>query len=320
MASTAAVHGGERGREADSPKDIPSRGWLDIVKRVGRQLSRDRVSIIAAGVAFYALLALFPALAALVSLYGLAFDPSQVREHASVVTQLLPPDAADILVKQLDSLTQTDRTALGIAAIGGLLVALWSSASGVKTLMEAMNVAYHEEERRGFFKLNAIALLLTLGAIVASIIAITIIVALTAAIPLLGLGQVGQVGLAVAQLVLLALLMAFGLAVIYRFGPSRESARWAWVSPGAGIATLLWLLGSALFSLYVKSFASYNETYGSMGAIVILLTWFLLTAYAILIGAEVNSEMERQTRKDTTRGEPAKLGERGAYAADTVGE
>src|SRR3954469_2633148 len=164
MAGTAAVHGQERGREADSPNEIRAPGWRDILKRVGRQLSRDRVSIIAAGVAFYALLALFPALAALVSLYGLVFDPSQVSQHANAVTQLLPPDAADILVKQLDSLTQTDRTALGVAAIGGFLLALWSSASGVKTLMEAMNVAYHQEERRGFFRLNAVALLLTLGA------------------------------------------------------------------------------------------------------------------------------------------------------------
>jgi membrane protein len=278
--------------------EIAGRNGWDVLKRVGRQVSRDRISIIAAGVAFYALFAIFPGLAALVSIYGLLFDPQQIGQQVQALGAILPPEAADILVQQLADVSASGRTGLGFAAAGGLLLALWSAAKGVKTLMEALNVAYHERERRGFFRLNATALLLTLGAVVSTVIAISLIVALPAIIAFVGLGRLAEALLAVGHLALLALLMGFGMAVIYRFGPSRAEPRWAWVTPGAIAGTVLWLAGSALFAIYVRNFASYNETYGSMGAVVILLTWFLLTAYAILIGAEINGEVERRKGKD----------------------
>lgn len=307
-----------RGRSAETPTDIPKRGWLDILKRVGKQLSKDRISIISAGVAFYALLAIFPALAAMIAIYGLAFDPQQVMQQVEALGAMLPQQAADLVTGQLGDIASTERTKLGFAAVLGIVLALWSASAGVRTLMEALNVAYHEEEKRGTARFYATALILTLGAIVSSLLAILLIVALPAVLGLLGLGSSAETLINVGKFVLLAVLMIIGLAVVYRFGPSREEPRWAWVTPGAILATVLWVVGSALFALYVSKFASYNETYGSLGAVVILLMWFLLTAYAILIGAELNGEMERQTEKDTTEGPGQPMGKRGAYAADTV--
>jgi membrane protein len=307
-----------RGRSAEQPTDIPKRGWVDIAKRVGQQLKKDRISIISAGVAFYALLAVFPALAAMISIYGLAFDPQQIVQHVEALGAMLPQQAADLVTGQLDAITGAGGGKLGFAAAVGIVLALWSASIGVRTLMEALNVTYDEQEKRGFVRFYGTALLLTLGAIVSAILAILAIIAAPAVLGMLGLSQFAEVLIQIGQFVLLAALMIFGLAVVYRFGPSRREPRWAWVTPGAVIATLIWVVGSALFAVYVSKFSSYNETYGSLGAVVILLTWFLLTAYAILIGAEINGEMERQTAKDTTDGEGKPMGSRGAYAADTV--
>lgn len=308
-----------RGRSAESPRDIPRPGWRDIAWRLKDQIKEDRLSIISAGVAFYGLLAVFPALVAMVAIYGIAFDPQQVERHVASLSAILPPQAAEILLKQLHSLTSTGGTALGFGATAGILVALWSASVGVRTLMEALNVAYDEEEERGFIRFYGTALLLTLGAIFGVLVAIGAVVALPAVIKMIGLGDVLQNVVAYARWPILALAMILALAIVYRFGPSRPPARWAWVTPGAVIATVLWIAGSALFSLYVTKFGNYNETYGAAGAVVIMLMWFLLSAYAVLIGAEVNAEMERQTRKDTTHGGRQPLGRRDAHAADTVG-
>lgn len=310
--------GAGRGRSAEKPTDIPKRGWLDIVKRTGKQLSEDRISIIAAGVAFYGLLAVFPGLVALVSIYGLVFDPQQVAQQIEALGGMLPEEATKLVAGQLQALTSASGGKLGLAAIVGVLLALWSASAGVRTLMQALNVAYDEDEKRGTVRFYATALLLTLAAIVAAIVAIAVIVALPAAIAFLGLSSFAELLIAVGQVLLLAVLMIFGLAVVYRFGPSRHEPKWRWASAGAVLATVLWIVGSVLFGIYVRNFASYNETYGSLGAVVILLMWFLLTAYAVLIGAEMNAEMERQTEKDTTEGEPRRMGSRGAHAADTV--
>lgn len=292
--------------------------WRDIGLRVKSQIKEDKLSIIAAGVAFYGLLAVFPALVALVAIYGLAFDPQQVEQHVASLSAMLPEQARNILLEQLHSLTSTGGTALGFGAIAGILIALWSASAGVRTLMEALNVAYDEEEVRGVVRFYGTALLLTLGAIFGVLVAIGAVVALPAVIKMIGLGNLLENVVSYARWPILALAVILGLAIVYRFGPSRRPARWAWVSAGAVVATVLWIVGSALFSLYVTKFGNYNETYGAMGAVVILLMWFLLSAYAVLIGAEVNAEMERQTRKDTTpAGKPQ--GRRGAYAADTVG-
>jgi len=288
-----------RGRSAETPSDIPHRGWRDILLRVKERIREDRLSIIAAGVGFYGLLAIFPTLVALVAIYGLLADPHQVEAHIASLSALLPPDAAEILTGQLHDLVQTDQKALGFGAVAGVLLALWSASAGVRTLMEALNVAYNEGERRGTVRFYGTALLLTLAAVAGAILLVGIIVALPPLARLLGLGAQLETVIAYARWPVVAIGMIVGLAVMYCYGPSRNRPRWQWVSWGAVIATALWIAGSALFSLYVSKFGNYNETYGSMGAVVILLMWFLLSSYAVLIGAEINAEMERQTRRDT---------------------
>jgi membrane protein len=309
-----------RGREASTPREIPSRGWLDIARRVKDQIRRDRLSIIAAGVAFYGLLAVFPGLVALVGLYGLVADPASVESHVATLSGILPPQAAEVLNAQLHDLVGTDRAALGVGAIGGLLLALWSASSAVRTLMEALNVAYNEDERRGMIRFYATAFMLTFGAVLAIIVALGLVVALPALLKAIGLNWLVEMAVSLVRWPVLALLAVLGFAVVYRYGPSRAQPRWRWVSWGAAIAVVIWLIGSALFSLYVTRFGNYNETYGAAGAVVVLLMWFLLSSYAILIGAEINAEMERQTTRDTTSGRDKPMGARGAYAADTVGE
>lgn len=315
-----AVAADARGRAADRPREIPSRGWKDIAKRVKAQVKEDKLSIIAAAVAFYGLLSVFPALVALVGIYGLVADPAQIERQVQAMSGVLPPQAAEIVLTQLHDLAATDRSALGFGAIAGLLVALWSASGAVRTLMEALNVAYDEEEERGFFRFYGTAVLLTLAAIVGVILAIALVVALPAVLGLVGLSGLVDMAVRIVRWPLLALLAVVGFAVMYRYGPSRANPRWRWLSWGAFIGVALWIVGSALFSLYVTRFGNYNETYGAAGAVVILLMWFLLSSYAILIGAEVNAEMERQTKKDTTTGRGKPMGARRAYAADTVGE
>jgi membrane protein len=298
----------------------PARGWLDIARRVKDQIKRDRLSIIAAGVAFYGLLAIFPGLVALVATYGLVADPAQIERHVASLSAILPPQAAEVVMNQLRDLASTNRAALGLGAIGGLLVALWSASSAVRTLMEALNIAYDEEERRGIIRFYGTALLLTFGGVIAVILAIALVVGLPTFLNLMGLDWLIEIVVSFARWPILALLAIVAFAVIYRFGPSRSKPCWRWVSWGATAAVALWILGSALFSLYVTRFGNYNETYGAAGAVVILLMWFLLSSYAVLIGAEINAEMERQTRRDTTSGRERSMGARGAYAADTVGK
>ena len=312
--------GSERGREARSPAEIPPRGWWDVLKRIKSRMARDRLSIVAAGVAFYALMSIFPALVALVALYGLAFNPDQVTAHMQALGGMLPKQASDIVLGQLHELTRTNGTALGAGAIVGVLLALWSASAGMRTCMDALNVAYGEEEKRGTVRFYATALLLTLSAIVGVSIIIAILVAVPLAASFIGMGDTGQTIASLARWPLVAAAVMAGLAILYRYGPSREQPRWQWVSHGALFATVLWIVGSVLFSLYVSHFANYNATYGSAAAVVILLTWFLLSSYIVLIGAEVNAESERQTRKDTTTGAGKPMGQRGAFAADTVGQ
>ena len=308
-----------RGREARAPREIPAPGWRDILWRVKDRISADNLSIISAGVAFYALLAIFPALIALVGLYGMLFDPQQVSQHLSALTAVLPGDAANLIGEQLGEVTSMERSSLGIGSIAAVLFALWSASAGMRTLMTALDVAYGEKETRGTINFYGSSLLLTLGAVVGALVAIATIVAVPIALNFMGLDQGVENVVSYARWPLLAIVMLVGLAIVYRYGPDRDKPQWRWVSWGAVIATLLWIGGSALFSLYVTRFGDYNKTYGSMGAVVILITWFLLTAYILLIGAEINAEMERQTRADTTEGEPQPLGRRGAHAADTLG-
>lgn len=260
------------------------------------QVREDRLSIVAPGVAFYALLAVFPALAALISVYGLACDPQQIGEQVAKLAGLLPAEAIDVLLGELQGLTRAGRT-LEWGLAGSLALTLWSASRGIKTLMEALNVAYGEREERGFFRRNALALVLTLAAIGVAALAIAAVVFLPAVLGLLGLQSALGGLLAYARWPILAAAAAFGLAVMYRYGPSRSRPSWALVTWGAIVATGLWLAGSALFSLYVSTFGSYNRLYGSIAALVILLMWFLISAYAVLLGAELSAELEREARR-----------------------
>jgi membrane protein len=308
------------GREADRPSDIPARGWKDILWRTKDELSGDHVSMIAASVAFYGLLAIFPAIAATIALWGLFFDPAAIQAQMQSVSGVLPPEAAGIVTDQARSVASATGTGLSLAAVGGVLIALYSASKGVKALIEGLNIIYDEEEKRGFIMLNLVALGLMLATIVMVAVSLALIAVLPALLGNLGLGGLARGVIAWLRWPLLALMVVVGLAVLYRFGPSRDAPRWRWVSWGAVIATVVWIAGSMAFSLYVRNFAGYNETYGSLGAVVILLMWFWLSAYIVLMGAELNSEMERQTARDSTEGPDRPLGGRGARAADTVGE
>ena len=309
-----------RGRAAERPSAIPRRGWKDILWRTKDEITADHVSMVAASVAFYALLALFPAIAAAIALWGLAFDPREIEAQIQQISSMLPDQAAGIVTSQADQLASNANTGLSIAAIGGLLLTLYSASKGLKAVIEGLNIIYDEEESRGFFKLNLVALLLTLAALLIVTGSLALIAVLPAVIGLFGLGSTLATVISLARWPLLALVALLTLAVLYRYGPSRDAPKWRWVSWGAVIATLVWILASIAFSIYVSRFGSYNQTYGSLGAVIILLTWMWVSAYIVLMGAELDAEIEHQTRRDTTKGEREPMGERGAHAADTLGE
>lgn len=319
MSEDAATENG-RGRQAERPGEIPKAGWRDILLRTRNEMSDDHVSMVAAGVAFYGLLAVFPAIAAIISIWGLMFDPQQIQQQVAQLSGAMPEDAAAIIREQAEKVAGNAGAGVGLALIGGILLTLYSASKGMKALIEGLNISYDEEEKRGFLKLNLVAFALTLGLLVTMLVSMGLIVVLPALLGGLGLGSTAQTLVNWLRWPLLALVAIVGLAVIYRFAPSRDRPRWTWVSWGAVLATLLWIIGSIAFSIYVSHFGSYNETYGSIGAVVVLLMWFWLSAFIVLMGAELNAEMEHQTRRDTTQGEPDPMGERGAEVADTLGE
>ncbi len=312
--------GDAAGREAERPSEIPPRGWFAILKRVKAEVKDDNVPLLAAGVAFYAMLAIFPAIIALVTVYGMVADPAQVESQVGEFAKSLPSGADQLLTGQLKSVTSAGRQSLSIGLAVSLLAVLWTASGGVQGLVKGLNVVYDERESRGFVKLRGLSLLLTLGAIVVAVIALALITVFPAVIDNLGLGRAGELAASIARWVVLALLVLAALAVVYRYAPDRANPRWRWVSWGAVVALVLWLLGSVGFSWYVDNFGKYNQTYGALAAVIILLLWLFLSAFAVLLGAEFDAEIERQTARDTTTGPERPLGERGAEAADTVGE
>jgi membrane protein len=312
------VAAGGHGRRAEVPQQIPARGWRDIATRTAREVKADQVPLLGAGVAFYALLSLFPAIIAGVSLYGLVADPQTVRDQLNQLTTLLSPETARIVGTQLEQVTSGAGGALGLATVIGILTALWSASSGMKALITGVNLAYDEPEGRKFVKLRGLAIVLTLGAMVLMAVALALIIgfpALADSWPTLLRWTVGGL-----RWVLLAVLVMAALAVLYRAGPDRDQPRWAWVSWGSAVATVLWILASIGFSVYVDAFGNYNKTYGALAGVIILLLWLYLTAVIVLVGAELNTEMELQTAADTTTGPARPMGERDAHAADHLAE
>jgi membrane protein len=308
------------GREATWPGDIPSRGWRDIGMRVLENISHTHMSMIAAGLAFFAFLAIPSALTALVALYGLVFDPSAVGRQIAAMKGVIPGDAINLLSGELTEITSSSGSKLSFALVSSVAIALWSTRSGMSSLMTALNIAYKEQEKRNLIRFHLDALVLTLSGVVFAVLAIALVAILPVAIDLLPLGNYARIAAAIVRWPVLLLLVVASLAAIYRYAPCRRQAKWRWVSSGALIATVLWLGGSALFSIYVSHFASFGKSYGSLGAVVALLMWLYLSSFVVLLGAEINAEVEHQTARDSTTGTPKPMGKRGAIMADTLGK
>ena len=310
----------DRGRDADTPARIPWRGWKDILWRTYQQISADRLLLIAAGVTFYAMLAVVPAITALVSLYGLFAKASSISAHLNFIAGVMPGGAYDLISEQIVRLAANSDGKLTFAFTLGLAIAVWSANAGLKAIFDALNIVYDEDEKRSFIKLNLISLTFTLGAVVVLLLAIACVVVVPLALSYLGFAAERQAGfLPLLRWPVLFVVVIFGLSLLYRFGPSRRNAKWRWVSVGSVFAAFAWLAVSAAFSWYLSRFADYNATYGSLGAVIGLMMWLWLSITVILAGAELNAEIEHQTARDSTVGGAKPLGARGAAMADTVG-
>ncbi|MBA2771048.1 MAG: YihY/virulence factor BrkB family protein [Pseudomonadota bacterium] len=321
MATTKQTKGGERGHQATSPWQMPRQAWKDIAKRTWIRTWQDNVGLVAAGVTYYGFLALVPLLGIVVMLYGLLAEPETVVDNVRTLTTILPPDVAKLIAEQLIAAVQTTRETKGVGILVALLVALYGGTNGAGAIITALNIAYEEKEKRTLGRFYLAATIMTVAAVVAAVAALvgTTTLALlgnlapTASPALVMVAKIGgYIGLSIAA--------AAVAATLYRFAPSREDARWTWITPGSLFAASSWLLLTLLFSFYVTRITDYNVTYGSLGTIIVLLTWIYLSAYALIFGAELNSEIEHQTAKDSTTGPPQPMGERGAWAADNVAE
>lgn len=307
------------GVEANRPSEIPRQGWIQILKRAWKEAKQDQVPLISAGVAFYAFLAIVPTMIAVVMTYGLVSDhPDDVAKQLESFGTALPTEAERLLNDQLVVLATTPERSLGTGLVIALGFALWSASSGIGNLIKAVNFAYDEGEERGFVQHRALALGFTLGAIAVMVLAVALVAAVPVILNALDLPGWANAGVESARWLGLVIVVMIALDVLYRWAPNREPARFRWVSVGAVIATALWVLASIGFSIYVDNFGSYSKIYGSLAGVIILLLWLWLAAYATLLGAEINAEMERQTIKETTKGEPEPLGQLDAVTADSI--
>jgi len=298
---------------------MPARAWRDIASRTWQRTWQDNVGLVSAGVAYYGFLALVPLLGIIVMLYGLVAQPDTVVSNVRAITTILPPDVAKLIADQLVAAIKTTKETRGLGIIVALLVALYGGTNGAGAIVTALNIAYEEKEKRSLGRFYLLAAIMTVGAVV------TAVLGLVAATSLVFLGSFAPdtsplaVGLGkLAGYAALTLVAAAIAATLYRFAPSREDAKWVWITPGSLFAAVVWLLLTLAFTFYVTSITDYNVTYGSLGTIIVLLSWIYLSAYALVVGAELNSEIEHQTAKDSTTGKPLPLGKRGAWAADHV--
>ena len=306
------------GIHAETPIQIPWRGWKQILKRAWAENKADNMPIIAGGVAFFGFLSIFPALIAMISIYGLVASPETVARQVEDLSAQLPEDAAGLIADQLNAIVANSGSALSISLVVSILAALWSASGGVGNVVSAVNIAYDEVEARGFVKLKLTSLALTLGAIVFVLITFGLVAVVPQVLESLPLGVVGTVLAQVARWILLLGVFAGALAVLYRVAPDRDSPRFSWVSLGAAVVTVIWALVSVGFAIYVDNFGSYDKTYGAIAGVIVLMLWLYLTCYLVLLGAEINAEAEHQTAKDTTEGDAEPMGDRGAVVADTL--
>lgn len=309
-----------RGRTAQKPTEVPVAGWKDIAFRLKNEIAADRVGLIAAGVAFYGLLALFPAITALVAISGLLVEPNEIVEQLRSLSGVMPEEVIAIITKQATAVAGSREGGLGLAAVLGILVALYSASKGMASLMQGINVAYDEEEERGFIKLKLVTFALTLFLMLGLLIALLSMLGLPALLAFVDLGWIVELVITSCLWIGLVLLTMLGLAVLYRYAPSRDAAEWKWASVGAVVGCLMWIVASAGFAFYVSNFGSYNESFGTLAGVIVLLMWFWISAFIILLGAELNAELEAQTRVDTTQGHDEPMGERDAEKADKLGE
>ncbi len=306
------------GRLANTPAAIPWLGWKQVLRRTLAEMISDRMSLAAAGCAFWATLALFPALSTLISVYGLAFDRATVEPQMQVLARLLPPAAFSLIGARVHQLVSQPPGSLTFSLVLSFLIALYSATTGTKSILAALNLAYEETESRSLLRYQLTALGMTMGAVIAAVVGIGVLVLLPLALRVLELPGNQKVLAQLGSLAVLLVFVVFALSLLYRFGPSRSRAAWRWVTPGSVVATLMWLVASAAFSYYVGNWASYDATYGPLGAVAGVMMWFWVTVYAVLLGAELNSELELQTVRDSTDGPPRPPGQRGAYVADHV--
>jgi membrane protein len=307
-------------REGTRPHRIPLKSWWQVGQRVWSESSRDNLSVVSAGCAFYALFAVFPALSALIALYGLTADPATVDAQFGMLASVLPPQAYQIVIEQIRRLAATSSQSLGWGFLLSLGIALWSVSNLTQAVFAALNIAYEEPERRSVLRFYLSALTFAILGILSGALMLLAIVYVPSLFAYAGYSDGFELMVRVARWPLLALLVLIFLALLYRYGPCRRSAKWRWVTVGSVFATILWLIASAGFSYYVSHFANYDRIYGSLGAVVVLLFWLYLSFFIVLLGAEINAELELQTARDTTRGEPKPMGKRGAFVADHVAQ
>ncbi len=306
------------GRDAKRPYHIPLRGWWQVFHRVWTESARDNLSVVSAGCAFYALFGLFPALSALIAIYGLTADPATIEARFSMLADLLPAQAYEIVIQQVHHLVEASGQTLGWSLAVSLALAFWSATSGTQALFSALNIAYEEPERRGILRFYLDTFLFTLAGILGGVLMLLAIVYAPLLFAFTGFSEQFEMLVRIARWPFLALVTLCLLAMLYRYGPSRRTAKWHWVSVGSLFATIIWLATSAAFSWYVSNFAHYDRFYGSLGAVIILLLWLYISFYIVLVGAEINAELELQTAVDTTEGPPRPIGQRGAFVADHV--
>jgi membrane protein len=307
------------GRFSGNPLQIPWAGWKGILWRTYVHTGEDRLLATAAGVVFFGLLAVFPAITALVSCYGLFANPSTIGANLQTLALMLPEGSFQIVQDQVARVLEKGDTALGATFVFGLALAIRSANAGVKAIIDALNVVYEEREKRSFVRLNLLSLAFTTGGIVALLLMVAAVVAFPLALDRLDLAPESQTIVSLARWPLLSAILLVALGVLYRFGPSRPPARWLSLGVSTLAASLLWVAGSSLLSWYLSNFGNYNATYGSLGAAIGLMMWMWMSAIIILCGAELNSEIERQTTLDTTIGRPMPPGGRGAVMDDSLG-
>lgn len=289
---------------AVTPADVAARGWFDIVRSVWTKIGKNRVIAVAAGLTFYGILAIFPAVTALVSIYGLFADPATIQNQLAHLSGVVPEGAISVIGDQVQRIVAQGDSTLGLAFLSGLAVALWSANAGVKALFDALNVAYEAEETRGFLRLNAISLLFTVSVIALALLGISSIVVLPWVLEhiFFGFAVVATIlrWLSVPIAIAAALLI---LAVLYRFGPAIKKPAWRWVTPGSLFAVLFLIIASTAFAYYAAHFGSYNKTYGTLGAAIGFMTWLWISSIVVMAGAEINAEVEREAKGDSPAAE-----------------